>query len=80
MKDNFISVDQSIYATSIVVKYLYTAKVKTSTKFHNITLTSDMILTKAVTSTKFNKEFNIHYIACIGSFIYLLSRRVDCKI
>ena len=26
---------------------------------------------------KLTKEFNIHYRACIGSFIYLLSTRVD---
>ena len=42
-----------------------------------------MIFTKEDVSTsneqvdKFNREFNIHYRACIGSFIYLLSKRVD---
>ena len=28
-------------------------------------------------SEKFTREYNIHYIACIGSLIYLLSTRVD---
>ena len=42
MKDHFISVDQAIYATSIVVKYLDTATVKTSTKFYETNLPPDM--------------------------------------
>ena len=33
MKDNSISTDQAIYATSIVAKYLDTATVKVSTRF-----------------------------------------------
>ena len=42
-----------------------------------------MIFTKEDLSTsdekveKFTREYNIHYIACIGSLIYLLSTRVD---
>ena len=42
-----------------------------------------MIFTKADASTsyeqveKFTREFNIEYIYCIGSLIYLLSTRVD---
>ena len=32
-KDHSISVDKARYSTSIVVKYLYTTKVKTSPKF-----------------------------------------------
>ena len=42
-----------------------------------------MIFTKADASTsdkqvdKLNSEFNIHYRACIGSFIYLIFTRVD---
>ena len=51
MKYNSISVYQDIYATSIVAKYLYTATVKSSTKFYNTTLPSDMIFTKYDTST-----------------------------
>ena len=46
MKDHSISVDQDIYATSIVAKYLDTATVKLSTKFYNTTLPADMIFTK----------------------------------
>ena len=46
LKDYYISVDRSIYATSIVAKYLDTATVKVSTKFYKITLPADMILQK----------------------------------
>ena len=83
MKDHYISVDQAIYATSIVAKYLDNYTFKKSTKFYNTTLPSDMIFTKDDVSTsdqqvdKLTMEFNIHYRACIGSFIYLLSTRVD---
>ena len=83
LKDHSISVDQARYATSIVEKYLDTVTVKVSTKFYKTTLPADMILTKedAYTSgkhvEKLTREFNIHYRACIGSFIYLLSTRVD---
>ena len=83
MKDHYIYVDQAIYATSIVEKYLYTATVKASTKFYKTALPSDMIITKDHTSTsdeqvdKLTWEFNINYRACIGSLIYLLSTRVE---
>ena len=83
MKDHSISVDQSIYATSIVEKYLNTTTVKSSKRFYNTTLTSDMIFTKSDTSSsddqveKLTREFNIHNRECCGSFIYLLSTRVD---
>ena len=83
MKYHSISVDQDIYATSIVAKYLDTIIVKASTKFYKTTFPSDMIFTKYDTYTsdeqveKFTREFNIHYIACIGSLNYLLSTRVD---
>ena len=82
MKNHSISVDQARYATSIVAKYLDTATVKTSTKFYNTTLLSYMIFTNDDIYTsdeqveKLTREFNIHYRACIGSFIYLLSTRV----
>ena len=52
-------------------------------KFYKTTFPSDMIFTKDDTSTsdeqvyKLNREFNIHYRACISSLIYLLSTRVD---
>ena len=83
MKDNYISVNQARYATSIVAKDVDTATVKTSKKFYKNTLPYDMIFTKADTSTsdekveKLNTEFNIHYRANIRSFIYLLSTRID---
>ena len=78
-----ISVDHARYATSIVEKYLDTAIFNTGKKFYNTTLPSDMILTKAEISTsdeknqKLTREFNINYRACIGSFIYLLSTKVE---
>ena len=50
MKDHSISVDQAIYATSIVIKYLDTATFKASTEFNKTTLPSDMIFTKYDTS------------------------------
>ena len=83
MKDHSIFVDQARYDHYIVEKYLDTVTVKSSTKFYNTTLTSDMIFTKYDTSTsdeqveKLTREFNIHYTACIGSWIYLLSTIVD---
>ena len=83
LKDHSISVDQYIYATSIVAKYLDTATVKTSTNFYKTTFSSDIILTKDDVSTsddqvdKLTREFNIHYRAYIGSLIYIFSTRVD---
>ena len=83
LKDHSISVDQARYSTSIVAKYLDTATVKVSNKFYKTTLPSDMIFTKEDVSTsdekieKLTREYNIHYRACIGSLIYLLSTRVD---
>ena len=81
--DNSISVDQAIYATSIIAKYLYTAIVKVSKKNYKTTLSVDIIFTKEDVSTsdeqveKLTREYNIHYRACIASLIYLLSTRVD---
>ena len=83
MKYHSISVDQARYAVSIVAKYLYTSKVKVSTKFYNTTSPDYMISTKEDVSTsdeqveKLNRELNIHYRSCIGSLIYLLSIIVD---
>ena len=63
---------QARYATSIVEKYLDTA-----------TFPADMIFTKEDVSTsdeqveKLTREYKIHYRACIGSLVYLLSTRVD---
>ena len=83
MKDHSISVDQDIYATSFVSKYLDTATVNAITKNYKTTLPSDMVLTKADAPTsdeqveKFTRKFKIHHRACIGSLIYLLSTRME---
>ena len=83
LKDHFISVDQARYATSIVEKYLDTATVKVSNKFYKTKLPADMVFTKEDVSTideqveRLTREYNIHYRACIGSLIYLLSTVVD---
>ena len=79
MKDHCISVYQARYATSIVAKYLDISKVKTSKKFYKTTFPSDTIFIKSDASTSdyqvdnLTREFNIHCISCIVSFIYLLS-------
>ena len=83
MKDHYIYVDQAIYATSIVAKYLDTATVKASKKLHKTILPSDMMFTKYDTYTsdeqfeKLTREFNIHCRDCIGSLISLLYTRVE---
>ena len=55
MEDYYISVDQARYVTSIVAKYLDTTTVKTSTKFYQTTLPSDMIFTKDYVSTSYEQ-------------------------
>ena len=81
--DHSISVDQARYVTSVVAKYLDTAIVKASNNFYKTTLPDDMIFKKEDVSTsdekveRLNREYNIHYRACIGSLIYILSTRVD---
>ena len=86
MKYHYITVDQARYVTYIVAKYLYTATVKVSTKFYKNKFPADMIFTKEDVSTsdeqveKLAREFNIHYIACIGSLIYLMYTRVDLSV
>ena len=83
MKDHSISLDKAIYATSVVEKLLDTATVKAGTQFYNTTLHYNIIFTKDDRSTsyeqveKLTRGFNIHYRACIGSLVYLLSTRVD---
>ena len=60
-----------------------TDTVKASKKFYNANLPSDMIFTKVDASTsdeqveKLTRSLNIHYRACIGSLVYVLSTRVD---
>ena len=76
MKDHSISVDQTIYDTYILAKYIDTSTVKTSTKFYKTKFTSDMIFTNEDVSTsgeqveKLTREFNINYRDCIVSFFY----------
>ena len=83
LKDHSIYVDQARYDTYIVAKYFDTATVRVSNKFYRTTLPSEIIFTKEDVSTsdekveKLTREYNIHYRACIGSLIYLLSTRVD---
>ena len=80
---HYISLDQARYDTYIVDKYLDISTVKKSTNLYKSTLPSDMIFTKADKYTideqveNLYREFNIHYRACIGSFIYLLPTIVD---
>ena len=85
MKDHSISVYQARYFTSVVAKYLDTSIVKTIKNFYNNNFPSDIIFSKADTSTsddqveKFTRGFNIHYRACIVSLVYFLSTRVDLR-
>ena len=82
LKNNSIPVHQNIYDISIVAKYLDTITIKEILKFHDTTLTHYMIFTKENYSTIYeqvevlSREFNIHYRACVGSLIYILSKRV----
>ena len=46
IRDHSISVNQDIYAASIVVKYFNTATVKVSTKFYKTPFSADMIFKK----------------------------------
>ena len=55
MKCHSISVYQDRYTTYIVDKYLGISTVKTSTKFYNNTLPSDMIFTKSDSSTSYEQ-------------------------
>ena len=46
LRDHYISVNQSRYATSVVVKYLDTTSIIENSKFCKTTITHDMIFTK----------------------------------
>ena len=59
MKDHSISVDQGRYSTSVVAKYLDTAKVKVSTKFYKTTLPAGMIFTNEYVSTSDEQFVNL---------------------
>ena len=75
LKDHSISVDQAIYATSVMAKYLDTATFNTRTKFYKTIFQSGMIFTKYNVSTsdekvkKLTRELNIHYRYFIVSLI-----------
>ena len=62
-----------------MAKYMGTITVKTGKHFYDNTFPFDIIFTNSDASTsddkveKFTRESNIHYRACIGSLIYLLS-------
>ena len=72
IKDHSISVDQAIYDTSVVDKYLDTDTLNKITNFYKTTFQYDMIFTKDCVSTsdeqfeKLSMEFSIHCRACIG--------------
>ena len=55
MNDHYISMNQARYYTSIVAKYLNTATVKASKYFYKITFPSNIIFTKADTSTSYEQ-------------------------
>ena len=59
LNDRSISVDQAIYATSVVVKYLDTATVKVITQIYKTTFPADMILTKEDVSTSDEQVENL---------------------
>ena len=60
LKDHYISVDQDIYATSVVSKYIDTAIFKTSTKFYQTISPYAIIFTKDDVSTSDEKVGNLN--------------------
>ena len=86
MKYHSISVYKARYSTSIVTKYLDNSTVKASTKIYKTTFLYDIMFTKDDVSTSDEQvgnltgEFNINCRACIGPFIYLLSKKVDFNV
>ena len=77
LKDHSIPLDQDGYDTSVAAKYLETATIKDNSKFHKTNLPHDIIFIKEYASIGDEKvevlyiEYNIHYQACVGSFIYI---------
>ena len=75
--------DKSIYATSVVGKYLETAAIKETSNFHQTKLPHDIIFIKEYASTNdekvqvFYREYIIHYIDSVGFFLPFFNR-VDC--
>ena len=66
----------------LLLKNLDTATIRENPNICNTTLLHDMIFTKEDASTSYEhmeiiyREYNIHYRACVGSLIYILSTRV----
>ena len=60
LKDHYISVDQDIYATSVVSKYIDTAIFKTSTKFYQTISPYAIIFTKDDVSTSDEEVGNLN--------------------
>ena len=81
-----VKASKPFYKTTLTADMIFTKEdtstsgFDASTKFYKTTLPSDMIFTEDDTSTcdeqveKLIREFNIHYISCIGSLNYLLSK------
>jgi hypothetical protein len=78
-----IELDQSRYCLSIVKKYLETAGAPKNNRQHKTPLALDFVPTLDVCSPndsvarKLEKEYNINFASCIGSFIYLGMTRCD---
>ena len=75
--------NQARYATSIFSNYLDTTIIKENSKYHKTILPHDIIFTKENAFTSDEKvevlstDNKINYIFFVGSFIYILSARVD---
>ena len=84
LKDYSISVDQSRYTTAVTSKYLDTATIKENKKFHNTTLTHDMVFTKEDASNSDEKlevlslYYNIQYRYCVVPLIYFYLKEWIC--
>ena len=82
LKYHSISVDKYKYVTYVVSKYLGTDTIKEKFIWHKTKLPHDMVFTKEYSSTNDEKVeiisiyYNIHYIYCVGSLIFLLSKIV----
>ena len=83
LKYHYISVYQYRYATSLVENDIDTPIIRENSKFHKNTFPRDIIFTKEDYYNSYEKvevmsiEYNIQYRACMISFIYPMSARVD---
>ena len=75
--------DQAIYYTSVVSKYLDTVTIKENSMSHKNNLPHDTIFTKEDASVSdeqgevLSRYYNIHYRACVVSLVYISSKKVD---